>query len=86
MGDQDHIGENLCAYMQGFSPAVRDIFETFDFHTQIDRLAKSGCATSSPKNSPPLTCIPNHVSTAQMGVVFEELIRKFAELSNETAG
>ena len=42
MGDQDHIGENLCAYIQGFSPAVRDIFERFDFHTQIDRLRKAG--------------------------------------------
>jgi type I restriction enzyme M protein len=42
MGDQDHIGENLRAYMQAFSPAVRDIFESFDFHTQIDKLAKSG--------------------------------------------
>ena len=41
MGDQDHIGENLRAYMQAFSPAVRDIFERFDFHTQIDRLAKA---------------------------------------------
>jgi len=42
MGDQDHIKENLFAYMQAFSPAVRDIFESFDFHTQIDRLAKAG--------------------------------------------
>jgi hypothetical protein len=40
MGDQDHIKENLFAYMQAFSPSVRDIFESFDFHTQIDRLAK----------------------------------------------
>src|SRR3954467_9889585 len=31
MGDQDHICENLRAYMQDFSPAVRDIFESFDF-------------------------------------------------------
>src|SRR5438105_9963690 len=35
MGDQDHIGENLRAYMQAFSPAVRDIFVSFEFHTQI---------------------------------------------------
>ena len=41
MGDQDHIGENLRAYMQAFSPAVRDIFESFEFHTQIDKLAKA---------------------------------------------
>jgi type I restriction-modification system DNA methylase subunit len=42
MGDQDHIRENLFAYVQGFSPSVRDIFERFDFSTQIDRLAKNG--------------------------------------------
>ena len=41
MGDQDHIGENLRAYVQAFSPAVRDIFESFEFHTQIDKLAKA---------------------------------------------
>src|SRR5208283_3686572 len=41
MGDQDSIGENLRAYIQAFSPAVRDIFEYFDFHTQVDRLAKA---------------------------------------------
>ena len=40
MGDQDHIKENLLSYVQGFSANVRDIFESFDFHTQIDRLAK----------------------------------------------
>src|SRR5258705_6523236 len=42
MGDQDHIKENLFAYVQAFSPAVRDIFECFDFHLQIDRLVKAG--------------------------------------------
>src|SRR5438128_9619389 len=41
MGDQDHIGENLRSYVQAFSPAVRDIFEHFDFHTQITRLEKA---------------------------------------------
>jgi len=38
MGDQDHIGENLRAYIQEFSAPVRDIFERFEFHTQVDRL------------------------------------------------
>jgi type I restriction-modification system DNA methylase subunit len=42
MGDQDHIKENLYSYIQAFSPSVRDIFERFDFFTQIDRLAKCG--------------------------------------------
>ena len=35
MGDADHIRENLFAYVQSFSPAVRDIFENFEFHLQI---------------------------------------------------
>lgn len=86
MGDQDHIGENLRAYMQAFSPAVRDIFESFDFHTQIDRLAKAGLLYLVTEKFANIDLHPAAVSNAQMGAVFEELIRKFAELSNETAG
>jgi type I restriction enzyme M protein len=86
MGDQDHIGENLRAYMQAFSPAVRNIFESFDFHTQIDRLAKSGLLYLVTEKFANIDLHPAVVSNAQMGAVFEELIRKFAELSNETAG
>ena len=86
MGDQDHIKENLFAYMQAFSPAVRDIFESFDFHTQIDRLAKSGLLYLVAEKFANIDLHPETVSNAQMGAVFEELIRKFAEISNETAG
>lgn len=86
MGDQDHIGENLRAYMQAFSPAVRDIFESFEFHIQIDRLAKAGLLYLVTEKFTTVDLHPEAVSNAQMGAVFEELIRKFAELSNETAG
>ena len=86
MGDQDHIGENLRAYMQAFSPAVRDIFESFEFHTQIDKLAKSGLLYLVTEKFANIDLHPDVVSNAEMGTVFEELIRKFAELSNETAG
>ena len=86
MGDQDHIGENLRAYIQAFSPPVRDIFESFDFDTQIDRLAKSGLLYLVTEKFATIDLHPTVVSNAQMGAVFEELIRKFAELSNETAG
>ncbi len=86
MGDQDHIGENLRAYMQAFSPAVRDIFESFEFHTQIDKLAKSGLLYMVTEKFASIDLHPSVVSNAEMGAVFEELIRKFAELSNETAG
>jgi type I restriction enzyme M protein len=86
VGDQDHIGENLRAYLQAFSPAVRDIFEGFEFHTQIDRLAKAGLLYLVTEKFANIDLHPSAVSNAQMGAVFEELIRKFAELSNETAG
>ena len=86
MGDQDHIGENLRAYLQAFSPEVRDIFESFEFHTQIDKLAKSGLLYLVTEKFANIDLHPNAVSNAEMGAVFEELIRKFAELSNETAG
>ena len=82
MGDQDHIRENLFAYMQAFSPSVRDIFESFDFHLQIDRLTKAGLLYLVTEKFANIDLHPEVVSNAQMGAVFEELIRKFAELSN----
>jgi len=86
MGDQDHIRENLFAYIQAFSPAVRDIFERFEFYAQIDRLAKAGLLYLVTERFAQVDLHPNKVSNNQMGLVFEELIRKFAEISNETAG
>ncbi|MCC6921956.1 MAG: SAM-dependent DNA methyltransferase [Nitrosomonas sp.] len=86
MGDQDHIRENLFAYIQGFSAAVRDIFERFDFYTQVERLAKAGLLYQVAERFANVDLHPDQVSNSQMGLVFEELIRKFAEISNETAG
>ena len=86
MGDQDHIRENLYSYIQAFSPEVRDIFERFDFHTQIERLFKTGLLYQVSERFAKIDLHPESVSNAQMGLIFEELIRKFAEISNETAG
>lgn len=85
-GDQDHIRENLYEYIQGFSPEARDIFERFDFHAQVERLAKAGLLYLVVEKFAGIDLHPDRVDNAQMGHVFEELIRKFAELSNETAG
>jgi len=86
LGDSDHIKENLFAYVQGFSPAVRDIFERFDFYTQIERLAKAKLLYQVAERFGSIDLHPEVVTNTQMGLVFEELIRKFAEISNETAG
>lgn len=86
MGDQDHIKENLYAYIQAFSPAVRDIFEQFDFYTQVDRLSKCDLLYQVSEKFANIDLHPNAIDNTHMGMIFEELIRKFAEISNETAG
>ena len=86
LGDQDHIRQNLYAYIQAFSPAARDIFERFDFYTQIERLGKAGLLYLVVEKFANIDLHPSVVDNADMGLVFEELIRKFAEISNETAG
>ncbi|MGL6203059.1 MAG: type I restriction-modification system subunit M, partial [Giesbergeria sp.] len=85
-GDPDHIAQNLFSYVQAFSPAVRDVFERFEFHTQVERLAKAGLLYQVAEKFAQIDLHPEAVSNMQMGLVFEELIRKFAEISNETAG
>src|SRR5260370_40781763 len=86
MGTQDHISQTLYAYIQAFSPAVRDIFERFSFSTQIDKLVKSGLLYLVTEKFAGIDLRPEAVDNHEMGLAFEELIRRFAELSNETAG
>ncbi|HNB43917.1 MAG TPA: class I SAM-dependent DNA methyltransferase [Burkholderiaceae bacterium] len=86
VGDQDHVAPNLYAYIQAFSPNARDIFERFDFFTQVERLAKAGLLYLVTEKFAAIDLHPDRVDNVQMGLVFEELIRKFAEISNETAG
>ena len=86
MGDQDNIGENLRSYIQAFTPAVRDIFESFKFHLQLDGLDSAGLLYMVCERFAQIDLHPETVSNAEMGLVFEELIRKFAEASNATAG
>jgi type I restriction enzyme M protein len=86
IGDQDNIATNLLSYIQGFSPEVRDIFEQFEFAAQIDRLAKNGLLYQVTERFAGIDLHPDRVDNNQMGLVFEELIRRFAEISNETAG
>ncbi|MGF6774892.1 type I restriction-modification system subunit M [Paraburkholderia sp. GAS334] len=86
LGDQDNIRQNLYTYVQAFSPAARDIFERFDFYTQVERLAKANLLYLVTEKFANIDLHPEKVDNNQMGLVFEELIRKFAEISNETAG
>lgn len=65
------IKENLYAYTQGFSTAVRDIFERFEFFTQIERLGKAGLLYQVTERFANVDLHPEAVSNTQMGLVFE---------------
>jgi type I restriction enzyme M protein len=86
VGDQDNVAMNLAAYLNGFSPNVKDIFARFKLEAQIDRLANADLLYLVTEKFSKIDLHPDKVSNADMGTIFEELIRKFAELSNETAG
>ena len=82
MGDQDNIATNLGTYIQGFSPAVRDVFDRFLFAEQIARLQKAGLLYQVTEKFAGFNLSPSLVTNLDMGLAFEELIRKFAEISN----
>lgn len=86
LGDPGNVARNLLAYVEGFSPEVRDIFEKFEFHTQVDKLARAKLLYLVTEKFAGVDLHPDKVTNSQMGLIFEELIRRFAEASNETAG
>jgi type I restriction enzyme M protein len=86
MGDQDNLATNLAAYVQGFSPAVRDIFDQFRFAEQMERLRKADLLYKVTEKFAGIDLSPDRISNHDMGLAFEELIRRFSEASNETAG
>ncbi|WP_254695158.1 class I SAM-dependent DNA methyltransferase [Leisingera sp. NJS201] len=86
IGDQDNIDTNLMTYIEAFSPEVRDIFERFNFAEAVDRLVKNKLLYMVTEKFAGFDLHPQRVTNSQMGLVFEELIRKFAEASNDTAG
>ena len=86
LGDPDHVRANLLDYVNGFSQNVRDIFDEFDFAAQVERLDKNDLLLLVTREFARQDFAPKVVSNAEMGTIFEHLILKFAESSNETAG
>lgn len=86
LDDPQHIEDNFRDYLFGFSQNVRDIIEHFDFDKQISRLAKANLLYLLIQNFATFDLHPDRVSNLEMGYIFEELIRRFSEQSNETAG
>ena len=86
LDDPTQIAGNLRSYIGGFSEAARDIIEKFDFNTQIEKLDKANLLYKVSARFADIDLHPDAVSNIEMGYLYEELIRRFSELSNETAG
>jgi type I restriction enzyme M protein len=84
--DHNNIAANLRNYINGFSISAKEIIDYFSFEDQIKKLDEYDLLYLVIKRFSEAGKIFKDVSTMEMGYVFEELIRKFAELSNETAG
>ena len=86
LDDQKHIRQNLTAYIGEFSTDARDVFERFKFLERVVELDDKDLLFLLMQKFASIDLHPDAVPNETMGLVFEELIRKFAEASNETAG
>ena len=85
MGQGD-IKDNLENYVQSFSRDAREIFEHFKFDEFVGTLNEANLLFKVLRKFATIDLSPKAISNHDMGLVFEELIRRFAESSNETAG
>lgn len=85
--DPAQLHANLVDYITKFSANVRDIFlDKFLFTDQLKRLKEGGILWNVFERFTEIDLHPDSVSNIEMGYLFEELIRRFSEISNETAG
>jgi len=86
LGDAENIAPNLVAYISGFSPTARRIFERFKFTDQIEKLDASNRLFTVVKAMADVDLHPDTIDNLQMGYVFEYLVMRFNEQANEEAG
>ena len=86
IADPNNLAANLRSYINGFSADAREIIEQFEFDNQITKMDDNNLLFLVIKRFQEVDLHHEVVSSMEMGYMFEELIRKFAELSNETAG
>jgi type I restriction enzyme M protein len=86
LDDQTHVARNLRKYIDGFSDNVKEIFAKFDFEKQLERLEGSNILYLILQEFDKIDLHPDKVPNHEIGLAFEDLIRRFAEQSNETAG
>ncbi len=83
---ETQILDNLDTYIRSFSPEAREIFEHFGFHGFLEKLDEANLLYLVMQKFAAMDLSPKALDNHHMGLVFEELIRRFAESSNETAG
>ena len=85
-GDPDHVEKHLVSYIKGFSANVRRIFEFFEFENEIEKMREANVLFLVVSKFADVDLHPKQVESGEMGRIFENLIRRFNELANETAG
>jgi type I restriction enzyme M protein len=85
-GDPDYIEKHLVGYIKGFSNNVRRIFDFFEFENEIEKMRESNILYLVVSKFSDVDLHPKTVPNSGMGLIFENLIRRFNELANETAG
>jgi len=85
-GDPDNVGRHLTDYIAGFSENVRKIFEYFEFEKEIEKMEEANRLYLVVSKFAEIDLHPKVVDNITMGLVFEDLIRRFNEAANETAG
>lgn len=86
LADPGNAAKNLSTYVAKFSPGAAEVLERYGFPDKITRLDKAGLLYQIVAKFADLDLTKQAVSNESMGHVFEELLRKFSEMSNETAG
>ncbi len=85
-GDPDNIAQHLVSYINGFSANIREIFQYFEFENEIEKMREANILYLVVSKFCDVDLHPDRILNAEMGLIFENLIRRFNELANETAG
>lgn len=86
LNDDRNLADNLATYIRKLSPDAYRVMEAYNFDDKIARLDRAGLLYAVLADFADLDLRPAVVSNESMGYIFEELLRKFSEMSNETAG
>ena len=86
LDDPGNVAGNLRTYIAGFSTGAVEVLDKYGFDNQITRLDNAGLLFHVVSAFADVDLHPDAVPNDAMGYIFEELLRKFSEMSNETAG